>query len=655
MTRTPGPDAEFIALQEALAGRYSLERELGRGGMGVVYLAQDVRLDRQVALKLLPPTFAAQAALRERFMREARTAAGLSHPNIVPIHVVDEVGDFVFFVMAFVQGEPLGQRVRERGPVHPREAARILREVSWALAYAHGQGVVHRDIKPDNILLEAGSGRAMVTDFGIAQVAESAGLTSVGEVLGTPEYMSPEQAGGEAVDGRSDLYALAVVGHYMLSGTLPFQGETARATLAKQLTQPAPALASVAPEVPGPLAEAIDRCLEKDPSARLQGGEELAGALDRVLQDRKEVPVAIRVFEEQNRESTTGLVAILMVVFMWVAILTTLVYLGWQIAPEAIPFWLLGSAMLAMVPLSMVGIPARRLLKSGYGYDELVRALRSDIEDRRRALVSEVGQEPDTLEIWAPRVMGSGLLLMVATIVALALPWVPVGLIFPLMLVSSVLLMGGGLTAAVHHSLRKAVPGERWLSFWESFAGRAIFGIAGVGVDAAGGAAGSYLPTEIAIGMAADRLFQDLPKDVRRSLGQLPDVVDALEGHAETMRARLDELDRVLGDMGEQATLAGGTAGDVAGRRASLAAEVGAAREAAEERLSQVVAALESIRLELLRLHAGSGSVESMTQDLTAARELTRDVERLLEGRREVEQMLGHTTEERKPDTPVPA
>src|SRR5687767_15429183 len=133
------PDAEFLALQVALAGRYSLERELGRGGMGVVYLAQEVRLDRPVALKVLPPHYAAKPELRERFLREARTAARLSHPHIVPIHAVHEVGDFVFFAMSYIEGETLGERIRAKGPLAPKEAARILREVGWALAYAHAQ------------------------------------------------------------------------------------------------------------------------------------------------------------------------------------------------------------------------------------------------------------------------------------------------------------------------------------------------------------------------------------------------------------------------------------------------------------------------------------------------------------------------------------
>ena len=161
-------DRLFLDFQSALAGRYSLERELGRGGMGVVYLAREVRLDRPVAIKLLPPFQARDGALRERFLREARTAAKLSHPNIIPIFTVDEAGEFVFFAMAFVEGETLTQRVRERGPLPPAEAGRVLREVAWALAYAHSQGVVHRDVKPDNIILETATSRALVADFGIA-------------------------------------------------------------------------------------------------------------------------------------------------------------------------------------------------------------------------------------------------------------------------------------------------------------------------------------------------------------------------------------------------------------------------------------------------------------------------------------------------------
>lgn len=178
---SPAFDRLFLDFQSALAGRYSLERELGRGGMGIVYLAREVRLDRLVAVKLLPPARAGDARLRERFLREARTAAKLSHPHIIPIFTVDEVGDFVFFAMAYVAGETLTERVGRRGPLAPTEAARVLREVAWALAYAHSQGLVHRDVKPDNIMLEAASGRALVAasiPFMMATVASFLGRGS---------------------------------------------------------------------------------------------------------------------------------------------------------------------------------------------------------------------------------------------------------------------------------------------------------------------------------------------------------------------------------------------------------------------------------------------------------------------------------------------
>src|SRR6476469_7623240 len=193
-------DPLFLSFQLALAGRYSIDREIGRGGMGVVYLAREVHLDRPVAIKLLPPDRAVDPDLRERFLREARLAAKLSHPNIIPIHAVDETGDFVYFVMAYVDGETLAHRVRTRGPLPSSEGSRVLREVAWALAYAHSLGVVHRDVKPDNILLESSTGRVLVADFGIAAAAGDAAADGI---AGTPEFMSPEQALGGAIDARS--------------------------------------------------------------------------------------------------------------------------------------------------------------------------------------------------------------------------------------------------------------------------------------------------------------------------------------------------------------------------------------------------------------------------------------------------------------------
>ncbi len=276
---------EIAPLAASLDGQYEIERELGRGGMGIVYLARDVKLDRQVAIKVLPPALAGTAEIRERFLREARTAARLSHPNIVAIHRADEIESRVFFVMGYIEGESLAERLRRQGALTPAEAVPIIRDVALALAYAHEHGVVHRDVKPENILLDARSGRAMVTDFGIARVAEAAPLTMTGQLLGSVHYMSPEQVSGDRLDGRSDLYSLGVVAFQALSGRLPFVNESASAVLVAHVTKAAPALQTVAPQVPTALARVIDACLAKSPGARYATGTSLARALDDAWSD----------------------------------------------------------------------------------------------------------------------------------------------------------------------------------------------------------------------------------------------------------------------------------------------------------------------------------------------------------------------------------
>ncbi len=277
-------DPALSPLPAALAGEFELEQELGRGGMGVVFRARDVRLDRAVALKVLPPELASAEEVRQRFLREARTAGQLSHPHIVHIHRADERGGFAFFVMGLVDGEHLGQRVRDRGPLPPGDAVRHLREVAWALAYAHARGVIHRDVKPENIMIERSTNRALVTDFGIARVERATHLTGEGHVMGTAHFMSPEQVQGGTLDGRSDLYALGVVGYFLLSGRLPFQGESTSAVLVSHVTRQPPPLLSVAPHLPRALAAVIDQCLAKDPVQRFPTGEDLSEALRRAME-----------------------------------------------------------------------------------------------------------------------------------------------------------------------------------------------------------------------------------------------------------------------------------------------------------------------------------------------------------------------------------
>ncbi len=277
-------DAELRShVVRVLESQYEVEKEIGRGGMGIVYKGRDKRLKRPVAIKLLPPELAFRSEIRSRFLREAEMAAQLSHPHIVPIYSVDEREGLVYFVMALVEGENLATRIASRGPVPPDEARRILREVGDALAYAHAQNTVHRDIKPDNILIDGATGRTMVTDFGIARaVTEGAEqkLTGTGIAIGTPAFMSPEQSAGDRdIDGRTDLYSLGIVAYQMLCGDLPFNATSAPALLVKHLSEK-PVPIEQRANVPPDLARAVMLCLEKNPDDRFPDARAFVRALE---------------------------------------------------------------------------------------------------------------------------------------------------------------------------------------------------------------------------------------------------------------------------------------------------------------------------------------------------------------------------------------
>jgi eukaryotic-like serine/threonine-protein kinase len=289
---------EHEQIVKHLGAQFQIVREIGRGGMGVVFLARDIALHRLVAIKVLRYEFTSSEEHRERFRREARMTARLSHPNIVPVHtfgeaVPDETDPYgaplVYIVMKYVDGESLAERMRRGRGLSAAEVQHILRDLALALDSAHRDGVVHRDLKAENILLERGSGRAMLTDFGVAlQRSLDPVRADSSCAFGTPHYMSPEQAAGELdIDGRSDLYSVGVLGYYMLTGSLPFDGATFEALAAKHIAEQHAPLADRAPDAPAVLRDAIERCLLKAREDRFRTGRELADALGAMRKTRR--------------------------------------------------------------------------------------------------------------------------------------------------------------------------------------------------------------------------------------------------------------------------------------------------------------------------------------------------------------------------------
>ncbi|HUG53594.1 MAG TPA: protein kinase [Vicinamibacteria bacterium] len=263
-------DPVRATLEKALGAQYRVLRLLGRGGMGSVYLAREEALERLVAIKVLRPDLAPTPEGRERFRREARTAAQLTHPSIVPLLGFGEADGLLYLVMGYVRGEPLSARMRREGRLGADEARRVVADVAEALDHAHRKGVVHRDVKPDNILIEDETGRALLTDFGVAKHwTAGQAMTATGVVVGTPQYMSPEQALGQGpVDGRSDLYSLGLVAYAALTGRPAFEGGSTEDVLRRRLGTEPRRLREAAPDVSEDLSEAVARCLRRDPAAR---------------------------------------------------------------------------------------------------------------------------------------------------------------------------------------------------------------------------------------------------------------------------------------------------------------------------------------------------------------------------------------------------
>jgi predicted Ser/Thr protein kinase len=282
----------MVDLRGKTLGNYQIGEELGRGGMAVVYRAYQPSLNRYVAIKVLPPQLAFDRQFVERFLREARSAAGLRHPNIVVVHDVGEQNGLYYIVMEYLEGRTLKEVIEQEGSLPPDRVARILEQVAAALDYAHARGFIHRDVKPANIFVGEGD-RVTLTDFGIAKAAaEAEQLTRTGTLVGTPEYMSPEQAEGGIVDPRTDLYALGVVLYQMLTGQVPFKGNTPHSTLYAVVNQPPPPPRQLNPALPPAVEAVVLKAVAKRPDERFQRGAEMASALQAAVAGRAQPAAA---------------------------------------------------------------------------------------------------------------------------------------------------------------------------------------------------------------------------------------------------------------------------------------------------------------------------------------------------------------------------
>jgi serine/threonine-protein kinase len=617
----------------AIGDQYDVEEEIGRGGMSVVYRATDLRLRREVAIKVLPPDLAFRADVRARFQREAEMAARLSHPHIVPIYSVDERGGLVYFVMALIVGEPLGARLARLGPMQPDEARAILRSIADALAYAHSRGVIHRDIKPDNILLDVESGRPMVTDFGIARAAETdSRLTVTGTAMGTPTYMSPEQAMGEReLDGRSDIYSLGVVAYQMLVGEPPFVASNTPAMLMKHVSERPRPLDERRPGLPRALTAAIERALAKRPDDRWPDARAFRDALMATDAPRAMAPSEWQAARPVRRGSASPQPAP-----------------PRSIPPRPVPshqerftgvdLWRAQSDRAAHQERSPLG--AAHAEPTSHGSDLHSRRIEDRVRIFRRNLVGYGAT--------------SGFLFVINIVTTPFFPW----FLFPT--------LGMGVGVA-----------RQWGALWaDGVSARQIFGrkpandraddrlASGTPTDEGGSALSPELlagPHGVAVRRAIEHrisiatIIAALPAEDRALLPEIMPTVDALVARAGSLAAVLHRLDTdcspgllvSLDDRIAKVEQESDTAPDhdrrlaLLQRQRTTIGELLERRETVARQAESVTMTLENLKLDLLKLRssgvrAALNDVSSATQE---ARALSRDLGYLLEAAKEVREL----------------
>jgi eukaryotic-like serine/threonine-protein kinase len=480
------------ALPDALTARYAIERELGRGGMGAVYLARDRTLDRHVALKVLPPEIASDTALRDRFLRETRVAASFSHPNIVPVYAVEQHDGVLAYAMGFIDGESLGARVARMGPLPVRDVVKLLQDVCYALAYAHGRDIVHRDLKPDNIMIERATGRALLMDFGVARAitstrtANTTALTRVGEVVGTPEYMSPEQAAGDVVDGRSDLYALGLVAYFALTGTPVFSGGSTQQLIVKQLTEAPPPITTLRADTPSSLAELIEQCVRKEPAERFANAGAVLDALDRAQISGPQIPLPVRLYvQDVSTMAIVFLFGMLLIVTQGAAILDRSLREGFIAHADGfIPLVVLFAVLLTRA-FQLIA-DGRRLRQEGFTRDDVmgaVRTTREERHERRRQnlanpdIIARRRQSVRTAFVTIAIGVASGLYAYSTRrpLTATSFYTPPIGLFA---LFTALGCFGAGFALLVNSPLREPMAEKTQAALWRSLLGRGFLRIA---------------------------------------------------------------------------------------------------------------------------------------------------------------------------------
>jgi serine/threonine-protein kinase len=469
-------DAVMLALHEALGGRYFLDQKLGEGGMGIVYRAWNPALERYEALKILPPAIATPAR-RARFLKEAKVAARLTHDHIVPIYAVDTAGPFAYYTMQYIEGVTLEDRIAGEGPLPVADILRILRDVAQALQYAHSRGVVHRDLKPDNILIAREGRKAYVTDFGLARVLSESAVPGGGATFGTCEYISPEQAIGLPAEPRSDVYALGVIGWVMATGKPLFDG-TPREVLRQHLTVPAPPLKLPGQDNDMTMAHAVARCLIKDPAQRFQSAGELARDLSLAPELYGDLKPALKQFVSRLQLHSRSAAGALVFALWAITVLGNALDQGHWSTEEAIA----GAILAVIVASPLVGAfsATRALVEQGYGQADIVQAIEMTRTRQRKELEKVWGKAMRAQWKLGRKILKAcGVLLVVGGAATLSgLGFLPERLAYGPLIFGGLGTAGFGLLVWVVEWQLNQLWGERWLNLFGRRPGRWIVKLA---------------------------------------------------------------------------------------------------------------------------------------------------------------------------------